>query len=174
MDQIGCLDFNLLLGTLFITSCIGKPTNLLIFYRILTVARFFQAASRGMFERTGSHCRLVERTRPIIIRIVLFSWVSTFFVCTFLSQTGEQYSVTLYTKAKANVWKTFARQPKIIFANLLIILTLFFNLFLTSYNNHTNTYIKTQDGIDSYWKAYLSIFIFYFLFKFLFSKFLTI
>jgi len=110
----------------------GIFTNLLIFCNSLTVERCLRIAGGATFERTGSHCRLVARTQSVMIRIVLFNWVSTFFACTLFSQTGAQYSATLYTKARADMRSTFARQPQLVPASLLIILFLVFSLFFTS------------------------------------------
>jgi len=89
-DQIGFLDLNLLDGAQFMSVYTGRFTNLLIFCNSLTVERCLRISGGATFERTGSHCRLVPRTQPVMIRIVLFNWVSTFFVCTLLSQTGAQ------------------------------------------------------------------------------------
>lgn len=101
--------------------CTGRPIDLLIFCRILTVARCLRASGGAIFESTESRCRLVDELQPVIVHTVLFSWVSTFFEYALLSQTRVQYSAILYIKTRADMWRTFAWYAQLVPTNLLIV-----------------------------------------------------
>lgn len=63
-----------------------------IFLYSLRVASFLLKSDGGMLDNTGSQSRGVDLRLPVIIRIVVLSWVSISLVWELFSQTGQQYS----------------------------------------------------------------------------------
>ena len=57
----------------------------------------------SMLDRTGSQVTGVDRIVPVMICMVLFSWVFTWCVWGDLDQTGAQYSAAEYDRARAEV-----------------------------------------------------------------------
>jgi len=53
-DQIGCLDFSLLFGALFMSLYTGRSVALLIFYSTLVVVTCLRISGKIIFEKTGS------------------------------------------------------------------------------------------------------------------------
>lgn len=61
----------------------------------------------------------------------MFNSTSNFFIWTLLPHTGAQYSVVLYTNAKADVQNMFSLHLLLVPTCLLIVLFFVFNLFFT-------------------------------------------
>ena len=72
-----------------------------------------------MFARTGSQGSGVERIVPVMVLMVVLSWVSTWCVCDDLDQTGAQYSAAEYERANAEVRSVGAAAPHFAPASLL-------------------------------------------------------
>lgn len=113
-SYIGCLGLSLFWGCLVISPYSGRSGFLFILSTVCSACIILRKSGGAMFASTDSHCTWVKFTVPVIIRMVWLSSVSTFLQCMLLSQTEVQYSVTLYTKANADVNKTVALLPQFV------------------------------------------------------------
>lgn len=97
----GVLDLSRVLGGFNRTEFIGNCWLFLYLFQ-----SFLKNSSRlsegvGIFYSIGNHGVGVGLSVPLIIRMVVFSRVSIFFVCLLWIHTGAQYSATEYTNEKA-------------------------------------------------------------------------
>ena len=81
-----------------------------------------------MFDKTGSQGSGVEQMVPVMVLMVVLSWVSTWWVWDDLDRTGAQYSAAEYARAIAEVRSVEAAAPHFAPASLQSRLFLDFTL----------------------------------------------
>lgn len=119
-------------GALFMSLYTERHTNLLIFCSIFTDEGCLRITAGAIFERAGGQYSLVARTHPEIVRIVILAECQPFYMYATFPDWAAIPWYTPYTKARADMWRTFARQPQLVLTNFLMILFLVFSLFFTS------------------------------------------
>ena len=81
-----------------------------------------------MFDKIGSQGSGVEQMVPVMVLMVVLSWVSTWWVWDDLDQTGAQYSAVEFARASAEVRSVEAATPHFAPASLQSRLFLDFTL----------------------------------------------
>jgi len=86
----------------------GKERVISVLYPFCNSACSLRNFGEAMLLSTGNHFSGVDLVRPPIVRIAALRCLSTFFVCTLLSQTGAQYSAVEYTNDSVLIRNVFA------------------------------------------------------------------
>lgn len=74
------------------SECIGRSAFPAIFLYSLSNAFLRLKSGGSMLLKTGSHSVGVDLTEPVIVRIAIFNWVSTFEIWLLFNHTGAAYS----------------------------------------------------------------------------------